>query len=295
MRSKSLLVVGCAFAALLVPAAAQDAGADKSPDKAPDSKKKDKTVAKPMTDKQKNQQQEKLRKELETPYKKWLNEDVGYIITRRRAESLQAFCRPTMSASSSSSNSGCAAIPPRIPKRTNTARNTIAASPMPTSITPPAFPAGRRDRGMIYIKYGPPDETDVHIRRHRNARPIEEGGGTTSMYPFEDWRYRYIEGIGSNIKIEFVDTTHERRVPHDHGPVGKGRSAECPRRRPDACASRWGMCDKSQRFTRTDGTHLGTRPDRCPISGHERVHTPRTIRQAAGASGRSSSRIWKRR
>ena len=40
-------------------------------------KKIDKTVAKPMTDKQKKQQQDRLRKELETPYKKWLNEDVG--------------------------------------------------------------------------------------------------------------------------------------------------------------------------------------------------------------------------
>ena len=39
------------------------------------------TVAKPMTAKQKKKQEAKLRKELETPYKKWLNEDVGYIIT----------------------------------------------------------------------------------------------------------------------------------------------------------------------------------------------------------------------
>ena len=34
-----------------------------------------------MTEKQKKKQEEKLRKELETPYKKWLNEDVVYIIT----------------------------------------------------------------------------------------------------------------------------------------------------------------------------------------------------------------------
>ena len=36
---------------------------------------------------------------------------------------------------------------------------------------------------------------------------VEEGGGTTSTYPFEKWRYRWIEGIGSDIIIEFVDTT----------------------------------------------------------------------------------------
>ena len=34
-----------------------------------------------MTEKQRKKQEEKLRKELETPYKKWLNEDVDYIIT----------------------------------------------------------------------------------------------------------------------------------------------------------------------------------------------------------------------
>ncbi len=39
------------------------------------------TVAKPMTAKQKKKQEEKLRKELETPYRKWINEDVAYIIT----------------------------------------------------------------------------------------------------------------------------------------------------------------------------------------------------------------------
>src|SRR5580704_17595132 len=39
------------------------------------------TIAKPMTDKEKRKKAEKLRKELETPYKKWLNEDVVYIIT----------------------------------------------------------------------------------------------------------------------------------------------------------------------------------------------------------------------
>ena len=42
---------------------------------------KKETVAKPMTEKQQKKQEEKLRKELETPYKKWLNEDVVYIIT----------------------------------------------------------------------------------------------------------------------------------------------------------------------------------------------------------------------
>jgi len=35
---------------------------------------------------------------------------------------------------------------------------------------------------------------------------MEEGGGNTSTYPFETWHYRYIQGVGDNIDIEFVDT-----------------------------------------------------------------------------------------
>ena len=35
---------------------------------------------------------------------------------------------------------------------------------------------------------------------------MEEGGGETSTYPFEDWRYRYLEGVGQEVNLEFVDT-----------------------------------------------------------------------------------------
>jgi 5-hydroxyisourate hydrolase-like protein (transthyretin family) len=35
---------------------------------------------------------------------------------------------------------------------------------------------------------------------------MEEGGGETSTFPFEQWRYRYLEGIGQEVIIEFVDT-----------------------------------------------------------------------------------------
>jgi GWxTD domain-containing protein len=50
------------------------------------------TIAKPLTDKQRKKQEEKLRKELEGPYRRWLSEDVGYIITD---EERQAFKRMT--------------------------------------------------------------------------------------------------------------------------------------------------------------------------------------------------------
>ena len=48
------------------------------------------------------------------------------------------------------------------------------------------------------------------IRTHPAARyqnAPEEGGGQITTFPFERWRYRYIETIGNNVVIEFVDQT----------------------------------------------------------------------------------------
>jgi GWxTD domain-containing protein len=81
---KTKLFVTCAsvttlsLTALLGIALAQSDQTDKktTPDPAPRE-----TVSKPMTEKQRKKQEKKLQKELETPYKKWLNEDVGYIIS----------------------------------------------------------------------------------------------------------------------------------------------------------------------------------------------------------------------
>ena len=69
------------------------------------------------------------------------------------------------------------------------------------------IPGWKTDRGRIYITFGPPDEIEDHSSGGFYERPPEEGGGETSTFPFQQWRYRYIEGIGNNIIIEFVDPT----------------------------------------------------------------------------------------
>ncbi|HYE74263.1 MAG TPA: GWxTD domain-containing protein, partial [Blastocatellia bacterium] len=61
--------------------------------------------------------------------------------------------------------------------------------------------------GRMYIMFGPPDQKESHPSGGTYDRPIYQGGGTTSTYPFEIWWYRYIEGIGSDVEIEFVDPT----------------------------------------------------------------------------------------
>ena len=67
------------------------------------------------------------------------------------------------------------------------------------------IPGWKTDRGRIYIIYGKADEIESHPSGGTIDRPIEEGGGTTSTFPFEIWRYRYIEGIGNEVLLEFVD------------------------------------------------------------------------------------------
>ncbi len=67
-------------------------------------------------------------------------------------------------------------------------------------------PGWKTDRGRIYIMWGPPDSIDSHPAGGLYERPMDEGGGETSTFPFETWHYRYLEGIGENVDIEFVDT-----------------------------------------------------------------------------------------
>jgi len=84
---------------------------------------------------------------------------------------------------------------------------------------------------------------------------MEEGGGSTSTYPWETWRWRYLEGIGENIILEFVDPSGSGGISLDDGSIGKRRAA--------ARAGRWIEFDginghgvKTDRFTRSDGTNL---------------------------------------
>src|SRR5262245_6565065 len=71
------------------------------------------------------------------------------------------------------------------------------------------FTAGIRgwktDRGRMYILYGKPDHIESRPAGGPYVRETHEGGGETSVFPFERWWYRYIPGVGSDIEIEFVD------------------------------------------------------------------------------------------
>ena len=172
---------------------AQDAGP------APD-KKKDKTVAKPMTDKQRRQQQEKLKKELETPYKKWLTEDVGYIISdeerkafkvlqtdEEREQFIEQFWLRRDPTPDTEENE----------YREEHYRRIAYANQYFAS----GIPGWKSDRGMIYIKYGPPDERDQHNGAVPSSVPSRKAAAKPACIPYEDWRYRYIEGFLPTLRL----------------------------------------------------------------------------------------------
>jgi GWxTD domain-containing protein len=215
------------------------------------------TLARPMTEKEKRRQAERLRKELETPYRKWLEEDVLYIITdeekrafknlqtdEEREQFIEQFWLRRDPTPDTMENEY---------KEEHYRRIAYANERFASGI-----PGWKTDRGRIYITFGPPDEIESHPSGGTYQRPWEEGGGTTSTYPFEKWRYRYLEGVGmqTDIVIEFVDKsmTGEYRMTMD--PSEKDALLMVPGAGL-TLMEQMGLADKADRFNRTDGTRLG--------------------------------------
>ena len=159
----------------------------------------------PLSDKEKFKQQKELKQELKGPYKKWLDEDVRWIITDQEMkafkslsndEEREAFIENFWLRRNPNPDSPENEFREEHYRRIAYANEHFAAGK----------PGWKTDRGHIYIAYGKPDSIDSHPAGGTYERPMDEGGGETSTFPFEIWHYRYIEGIGDNIDIEFVDT-----------------------------------------------------------------------------------------
>ena len=119
-------------------------------------------------------------------------------------------------------------------------------------------PGWLTDRGRIYIPFGPPDEIESHAGGGRYARPLDEGGGITSTYPFEIWRYRHLEGpdLGNEVLIEFVDPTMTGEYRMTMDPTEKDALLHVPNAGLTTMES-MGMASKADRFTNPSGIPLG--------------------------------------
>src|SRR6202020_2857157 len=213
------------------------------------------TIAKPKTEKQKKKDEARLKKELETPYKRWLNEEVGYIIseeerkvfkTLQTDDERQTFIENFWLRRDPTPDTEENEYREEHYRRIAYANDRFASG----------IPGWKTDRGRIYITYGPPDEIESHPSGGTYERPMEEGGGETSTYPFEQWRYRYLEGVGTNIIIEFVDPTMSGEYHLTMDPSEKDALLYVPGAGL-TLSEQMGLSTKTSRFNNTDGTHLG--------------------------------------
>ncbi|HEY1270917.1 MAG TPA: GWxTD domain-containing protein [Terriglobales bacterium] len=162
-------------------------------------------LKRPLSDKQKKANAKALRQELGKTYKKWLDEDVRWIITDEEQKAFKLLSndeeRDQFIEAFWARRDPTPDTPENEFKEEHYRRIAYANEHFPAGI-----PGWKTDRGRIYIMFGAADEIESHPSGGTYERPMEEGGGTTSTYPFETWRYRYLEDVGQEVIIEFVDT-----------------------------------------------------------------------------------------
>ena len=206
-------------------------------------------------------------KELDSAYRQWLTEDVTYIISpeERNAflqldtnEEREQFIEQFWLRRSSNPD-----LPDNDFKEEHYRRIAYANEHFASGI-----PGWKTDRGRMYIMWGPPDEIESHPTGGTYDRPMEEGGGSTSTYPWETWRWRYLEGIGENIILEFVDPSGSGEYHLTMDPSEKDALLHVPGAGL-SLMEQMGMASKTDRFTRSDGTNLPTAMGGQPASMNE--------------------------
>jgi GWxTD domain-containing protein len=206
-------------------------------------------------------------KELDAQYKQWLSEDVVYIISPEErtaflqlstSEEREQFIEQFWLRRSSNPD-----LPENDFKEEHYRRIAYTNEHFASGI-----PGWKTDRGRTYIIWGPADEVDSHPTGGTYDRPMEEGGGSTTTYPWETWRYRYLEGIGENIIIEFVDPSGSGEYHMTMDPSEKDALTHVPGAGLSLMES-MGLASKTDRFTRSDGTNLPTSLGGTPASLNE--------------------------
>ena len=213
-------------------------------------------LKRPLSDKEKKANEKRFKQEVSGSYKKWLDEDVRWIITdeersafrqlsndEERDQFIEAFWQRRDPTPDTIENE----FKEEHYRRIAYANEHFAAG----------IPGWKTDRGRMYIMWGPADEVESHPSGGTYDRPVEEGGGSTTTYPWETWRWRYLEGIGENIILEFVDPSGSGEYHLTMDPSEKDALLHVPGAGL-SLMEQMGMASKTDRFTRSDGTNLPT-------------------------------------
>ena len=258
-----LISIALIFSFVAVPAIfAQStaSAADHSKPEAAKSQKKSQPevdpLTQPLSEKQRRANEKALKQEISKTYKKWLDEDVRYIITdeersafsklsndEERDQFIEQFWLRRDPTPDTEENE----YKEEHYRRIAYANEHFAAG----------IPGWKTDRGRMYVTFGPPDEIESHPSGGFYERPIEEGGGQTSTFPFETWRYRHLDEIGEQVMIEFVDTC----MCGDYHMTIDRSEKDALLYTPNAgltLAEQMGMASKGDRFTGGGMERLGT-------------------------------------
>jgi GWxTD domain-containing protein len=211
-----------------------------------------------IPEKQRKANAKALKVELSKTYRKWLDEDVRWIITdeersafkqlsndEERDQFIEAFWQRRDPTPDTEENE----FKEEHYRRIAYANEHYAAG----------IPGWKSDRGRTYIVFGPADEIESHPSGGSYERPMEEGGGETSTFPFETWRYRYLEGIGQEVMIEFVDSC----MCGDYHMTLDRSEKDALKYTPNAGLTLYeqmGMSSKASRFTNGGVEQLGQSP-----------------------------------
>jgi len=208
------------------------------------------------TNKKERKREKKLARELGSAYDSWLKEDVPDIITNeeRRAflqlstnEEREQFVESFWDRRNPDPESAANTYKEEHYRRLAYADERFASG----------IPGRKTDRGHIYILWGPPDEIESHPSGGTYDRPIDQGGGSTTTYPWELWRYRHLEGVGENIEIEFVDPSGSGEYHITMDPCEKDALAHVPGAG-SSLSETMNQSTRASRFSNTNGTT-------CPI------------------------------
>ncbi|PSH05408.1 MAG: GWxTD domain-containing protein [Acidobacteria bacterium] len=160
---------------------------------------------KELTDQERKDRLRSFKREVSKTYQTWLDQDVRYIISREEEQAFKllsndeerdSFIEQFWLRRSPTPDTEANEFREEHYRRIQYANEHFAAG----------IPGWKTDRGHIYIVWGAPDEIESHPSGGSYQRDSSEGGGNTSTFPFERWRYRYLENIGNDVTIEFVDS-----------------------------------------------------------------------------------------
>jgi GWxTD domain-containing protein len=153
----------------------------------------------------------------EIPWKKWLDEDVTYIITDAERQAFRTL----------STDEEREQFVEQFWLRRDPTPNTVENEFKEEQYRRIAYsnahfgavgPGWSSDRGRVYITFGPPDEIDSHP------------AGLGYERATEFWRYHMIQGIGSNVAIQFIDNggNGDYRWSRDPAGLPAGPLAQLP-------------------------------------------------------------------